>query len=274
MKKIFLSIPEFTATSEFNSEHLKPYLSGLDNSRSKPAQEYFINTHGGYAGSVIWSVTEFLKSLLPSKMYKFLASPSEDLRLILDEDNSQKAQQVMQTIIDASKRDEINVVHIASCHASLAHGSLDRLDGNICLVTYSNWMHAGIARTQDKLISHHRETTAYTSVLTKYFSEYIASGLEVSYKIDGKIYNYKVDNRDIQSSLLKYDSPDYIPRIISQESSKWLEFYNGLHDKFSGRYSSLFPKMLQAEDCLSPDHVHPDSLIQGVLDFTERDEEI
>jgi hypothetical protein len=111
-------------------------------------------------------------------------------------------------------------------------------------------------------------------VLTKYFSAYIAYGLEVSYKIDGKIYNYKVDNRDIQSSLLSANSPDYIPRIILQESRKWLEFYNELHDKFSGRYAILFPKRLQSEDCLSPDHLHADALIQGVLDLTTKDEEI
>jgi hypothetical protein len=129
-------------------------------------------------------------------VYKSLLHPSKDLNLVLESHElnngfykilpafiqtivkeflsiHQDSRHVMQSIIDATRIDEINIVHIASCHASLAHRSLDRLDGNICLVTYSNWMHSALAGTQDKLLSHHREKTDYTSVLTKYFSAYI-----------------------------------------------------------------------------------------------------
>jgi len=151
MKKITLPLEEFgTYTGPFvnHSVSLMQYIQMLTWNYAEsnglvarqPAQEYVISTHGGSSGELSWSkisriAFNLVRKILPFKICSLSQYPSKDLSLLLGSKDGSKigqdSQQVMQTIINATQEDQINIVHIFSCQSNLAHGALERLNGDI-----------------------------------------------------------------------------------------------------------------------------------------------
>jgi len=133
--------------------------------------------HGAYSGELSRIVFNLVRKILPSKICSLSQYPSKDLSLLLGSKDGSKigqdSQQVMQTIINATQEDQINIVHIFSCQSNLAHGALERLNGDIVLCTYAHWAEAIIIRTCHALSSYHANEENYIAALTKYFPEYL-----------------------------------------------------------------------------------------------------
>jgi hypothetical protein len=152
----------------------------------------------------------------------------------------------------------LNIIHVNSCFAALAHNEIKNLKGDYVILTYIGGDRSISASLMSQSWQGVAKSNSFGDYLSKTFHNNCATQSKISFKLDKKIYEY-----DFYIPKQSFDNKDCLTKSLQEQYSEFKKFYNNIMELHSNTYPDLFEKN-QLEKVLKVD----DSILNQTANST------